>query len=47
MNELFPDLREPVDEAVMDAAAAAVRGSVLPPSGAWGSMDAARYAPTR
>eukprot|EP00892_Ulva_mutabilis_P003143 jgi/Ulvmu1/1282/UM011_0006.1 len=43
MNKLFPDLKEAVDEAVMVDAAAAVRDSVLPASGAWGSMEAARW----
>lgn len=45
MNALFPGLKEPVEEAVMCDAAAVICKSVLPPSGAWGSMEASRCCP--
>ena len=45
MNALFPGLKEPVEEAVMVDAAAVLPKSVLPPSGAWGAMEASRCGP--
>lgn len=45
MNALFPDLKEPVDEAVMVDAAAVLQEAVMPASGGWGAMEASRCGP--